>query len=381
MNRRKVLVVAGEPSGDLHASRLVRALRDKAPDLEVLGVGGPRMREAGTTMVVSLEHMGVMGFTEVISKLHSFIGLMWKLKKLMKHERPQLLIAVDFPGFNLRLCRYAKRLGIPVMYYIAPQVWAWGQGRVKFMASNIDRIAVVFPFEVDFFRGHGLEVEFVGHPLLESVRVEGEKAEVRRRLGLSSELPVVALLPGSRRQEVRRLLPSMLAAGVKLSEKRSVELAVCAADGALSSEIKKMIAKLDLPVRVLEGRSSELLYVSSAAVIASGSATLEAAILGTPMVIVYRVSPLSWAIARRLVAIDTIGLVNIVAGKKIVSEYLQNDIDPSRISEELGELVFDEEKRRELIASLALVESSLGRPGASQRAAALALSMLPAVGS
>jgi len=369
--------MAGEASGDLHASRLVRALKESAPDVEVLGMGGPRMREAGTTMVASPEHLGVMGFTEVFSKLPSFLSLMWKVKKVMEREQPQLVIAIDFPGFNLRLCKHAKRLGISVMYYIAPQVWAWGQRRVKFMASFVDKVAVVFPFEVDFYREHGLDVEFVGHPLLESVRVDGDKTELRRTLGFSTDFPVVALLPGSRMQEVRRLLPGMLTAATLLSERRRVELAVGAADNALLSEIEKIRARFDVPVRVLEGRSSELLYVSSAALIASGSATLEAAIVGTPMIIVYRVSPLSWAIARRLVAIDSIGLVNIVAGKKIVSEYLQNDIDPVKISDELSELVFNEHKRRELIAELDSVESSLGRPGASKRAAVLALSMLP----
>jgi lipid-A-disaccharide synthase len=377
--RRKILIMAGEASGDLHASRLVRALKDAAPDVEVLGMGGSRMREAGTRMVASPEHLGVMGFTEVLSKLPYFLRLMWKVRTAMERERPQLVIAVDFPGFNLRMCKYAKRLGIPVMYYIAPQVWAWGQGRVKFMESYVDKIAVVFPFEVDFYGEHGVAAEFVGHPLLESVCIKGDKSELKAKLGFSSELPVLALLPGSRMQEVRRLLPGMLEAARLLSAKNRVEVAIGAADEALAEEIRAIGARTDVPARVLEGRSTELLHVSSAAIVASGSATLEAAIVGTPMIIVYRVSPVSWAIARRLVAIDSIGLVNIVAGKKIVSEYLQNDIDPAKISEELSELIFDEQRRRELIANLDLVESSLGRPGASKRAATLALSMLPEV--
>ncbi len=375
--RRKVLIMAGEASGDLHASKLVQALREIAPDVEVLGMGGSRMREAGIRMVASLEHLGVMGFTEVVSKLPSFLGLMWKMRRVMEQERPQLVIAVDFPGFNLRMCKHAKQLGLSVMYYIAPQLWAWGRRRLKLMESYVDKIAVVFPFEVDFYRRHGLDAEFVGHPLLESVRIEKERSELKRELGLSIERPVVALLPGSRMQEVRRLLPGMLEAAGLLSRKSGVDVAVGAVDGALAEEIRKRTAAAGPAVHVLEGKSSELLYVSDAAVVASGSATLEAAITGTPMIIVYRVSPLSWAIARRVVEIDTIGLVNIVAGKKIVSEYLQNDIDPVKISDELSELLFDEQRRRELIAELNLVEDSLGRPGASRRAASLALSMLP----
>lgn len=328
-------------------------------------------------MVASLEGLGVMGFTEILTKLPAFYGLMQNLRKVMQRERPQLVIAIDFPGFNLRLCKEAKRLGIPVLYYIAPQIWAWGRNRINLMARVVDKVAVVFPFESEIYQKRGLDVSFVGHPLLESVVVSGEKSFVREKLGLSADLPLVTLLPGSRIHEVRRLLPGMLMSALLLAQRRRVELAVGAASSVPESEFERITRRFCLPVRVLRGISSELLYVSNAAIVASGSATLEAAIVGTPMVIVYRVSPLSWFIARKLVALDYIGMVNIVAGKKIVSEYLQNDIEPHKISDELDELIFNEQKRSQVMAGLAAVKESLGSPGASGRVASIALGMLP----
>ncbi len=390
----KLLIVAGDPSGDLHASRLVSAIRARAPEARVLAAGGPRMREAGAEMVASLDGLGVMGFAEVLSKLPQFLFLMRRMKRILQQEQPQLVIAVDFPGFNLRLCREAKGAGARVMYYIAPQAWAWGRGRLKLMASVIDRLAVVFPFEVAFFRAAGIDTEFVGHPLLESVGVKEDKAAVRRRLGIAPESRVVALLPGSRLQEVRRLLPSMLEVGRLLRSEYGVEVAVGAADSVPSEAVDGAVRACSRPAglrprgtgrsgaetpfepRVFRGVTSDLLAASDAALIASGSATLEAAIVGTPMVIVYRVSPVSWAIAKRIVSIDTIGLVNIVAGEKIVSEYLQDAIDARKIAEELRELVFDDRKRSDVSSRLARVRSSLGEPGASAKAASMALGMV-----
>lgn len=345
-------------------------------------------------MVAALDGLGVMGFAEVVSKLPQFASLMRHMKHLLQREQPQLVIAVDFPGFNLRLCKEAKRVGCRVMYYIAPQAWAWGRGRLKLMASVIDRLVVVFPFEVGFFRGAGIHTEFVGHPLLESVEVNDERAAVRARLGIDPESRLVALLPGSRLQEVRRLLPPMLQAASILRERWNVEAAIAAADSIPVEEIERAVRAgsrsggpkaagsggrtggLPGVPRVFRGVTSELLGVADAAVVASGSATLEAAIVGTPMVVVYRVSPLSWAIAKRIVSIDTIGLVNIVAGKKVVSEYLQDAVDPVRISEELRQLVFDERTRSEMCAELARVREALGEPGASRRAASIALGMV-----
>jgi len=374
----KILVVAGDVSGDIHASRLIEALKSAGPQVQVFAAGGSRMRATGAAMVASLEGLNVMGFTEVLSKLPAFYRLMQQLRRFMQHQRPELVIAIDFPGFNLRLCKEAKRLGISVLYYIAPQVWAWGKNRIDLMARVVDRVAVVFPFELDIYKKRGLDASFVGHPLLESVCVTGEKGVVRRKLGLSGNVPVVALLPGSRVHEVRRLLPRMLESALFLTQQRRVELAIGAADSVPAEEFERITKRFSLPLHVLRGVSSELLSVSDAAVVASGSATLEAAIVGVPMVIVYRVSPLSWFIARRLVALDCVGMVNIVAGQKVVSEYLQNKIEPLRIAGEIEELIFDEQKRSTMIAQLAAVREALGGPGASEKVAAIALSMLPA---
>ncbi|MFH0777265.1 MAG: lipid-A-disaccharide synthase [Candidatus Eisenbacteria bacterium] len=372
----KILIVAGEASGDLHASRVIHALRRRRPDVEVFAVGGPRMSEAGATMVAGSEHFGVMGFTEVLFKLPRFVALMWKMKVFIERHQPQLVIAVDFPGFNLRLSRLAKGMGVPVLYYIAPQVWAWGRSRLPAMSSIVDKVAVVFPFEVELFRAHGIDVEFVGHPLLESLPMTEEKEEVRRGLGLSGSAPLLALLPGSRAQEVERLLPSMLEAARLLAGSRRVQIAVSAAETLPRTLFVEVLGRQPMPVHLVEGQGARLLYVSDAALVASGSATLEAAVLGTPLVIVYRVSPVSWFIAKRLVKLDSIGLVNIVAGKRIVSEYLQGAIDPVRISAELGELIFDSERRNRIIGELRAVAGSLGTPGASERVAASALAML-----
>ncbi|MCX5800686.1 MAG: lipid-A-disaccharide synthase [Candidatus Eisenbacteria bacterium] len=377
MRESKILIVAGDVSGDLHASRLIQALRKAAPNVRVFAAGGPMMRAAGANMVASLEGLSVMGFTEVLSKLPAFYSLMQQLKRFMQHEQPQLVIAIDFPGFNLRLCKEAKKLGISVLYYIAPQIWAWGKNRINLMAKVVDKVAVVFPFELDIYRKRGLDASFVGHPLLEAVSVGGDKGVVRRRLGLPTGLPLVALLPGSRIHEVRRLLPRMLESADLLAQRTRITLAVGAASSVPGSEFERMTRGFRLPVRVLRGVTSELLYVSDVAVVASGSATLEAAIVGTPMVILYGVSPVSWFIARKLVALDYVGMVNIVAGRKIVSEYLQNEIEPGKISTELHELIFNERKRSDLIARLASVRDSLGGSGASEKVAAIALGMLP----
>lgn len=377
MKESRILIVTGDVSGDLHGSNLIKAIRETAPHVHVFAAGGPMMRSAGADMIASLENLGVMGFTEVLTRLPAFYRLMQKLKRFMQDEQPKLVIAIDFPGFNLRLCGEAKKLGIPVLYYIAPQIWAWGRKRINLMARVVNRVAVVFPFEPVIYRERGIDASFVGHPLLESISVKGEKSAAKEKLGLSGEGSLVALLPGSRLHEVRRLLPGMLEAALILSRRKSVRVAVSAATSVPMVEFEKITKRFSLPVSILRGVNSELLYVSDAAIVASGTATLEAAIIGTPMVIVYRVSPLSWFIARRIVAVDYVGMVNIVAGRKIASEYLQNEIKPRKISEELEELIFNSQERAKIIESLAEVKTALGSPGASKRVAAIALSMLP----
>jgi len=334
------------------------------------------MSATGAQAVASFENMGVMGFTEVLSRLPAFYQLMKKLKQFMQCQQPQLLITIDFPGFNLRLCGEARKLGIPVLYYITPQIWAWGKNRINLMARSVNKVAVVFPFEPEIYRQRGIEVSFVGHPLLESVRVSGEKGAVKEKLGLPGDLPVLALLPGSRVHEVRRLLPDMLKTALILAQRRKIAVAVSAAPSVPEEEFDRITARFSLPVSILRGVNSELLYSSNAAIVASGSATLEAAILGTPMVIVYRVSPLSWFIAGRIVSIDHVGMVNIVAGRKIVPEYLQGGIAPERISVELEEMIFDEERRKVIVSNLAGVKAALGSPGASKKVAAIALGMV-----
>ncbi len=367
-----IAIIAGEPSGDLIGGLFVRAVKEKDPSASFFGIGGVRMREAGVELLHTTQEMAFLGFAEVLKHLPFVSRVLNEVEALLRERKPGLLVLIDYPGFNLRLAERAKRLGIPVMYYISPQVWAWGKGRVKKMRRLVDKMVVAFPFELAIYEKEGIPVEFVGHPLLEVVKSRLSRQEFCSQAGLSPEKPILGLLPGSRRQEVEKILPVMVEAARVIKEKKpDVQPVVGMAEGL---DDRDFCSARDLP-RV-KGLTYGLMAASDLVLVASGSATLETGILGTPMVVIYKTSFLSYQIAKKVVTIPDIALINVVAGKRLVPEFVQGQARPSKVAEAALELLGDSSKRGEIKQELKRAVSSLGGPGASAKAAGIALSML-----
>jgi len=369
---KSVFIVSGEESGDLHGSSLIKALKELVPGLEVGGMGGRRMREAGQVGLDSSE-LSVVGIVEVIEKSPGILKAFRGLKKRLKEARPDAVVLIDFPDFNLRLAREAKKLGIPVVYYISPQVWAWRKGRIKKIARLVDKMLVVFPFEVDLYRKEGVDVEYVGHPLSDVVECPLSKDEARKAVGVGADSIVVSLLPGSRTAEVRRHLPVMLEAAVLMEKgiNASVDFLLPAAHSIDDTLLAGLIGDSRLGVKVLRERLYTALRASDAAVVASGTATLETALVGTPMVIIYRMSQVSYAIGRALVGVSHIGLPNIVAGREVVKELIQNDATPEKVCAGILEIIKDSGKKDDIINGLKEIKDRLGSRAASRAARAV----------
>ena len=365
MGRRTVLILTGEPSGDRAGGALARELILQDPDLTVRAVGGNELRAAGAEIVEDIQRLGAMGFLEVLRQVPRLRALEARLDDLLRNDPPDVVVPIDYPGFNLRVARRAKEAGVPVVYYIGPQVWAWGAGRVPKIANAVDRMLVVFPFEVDIYRNAGLRVDFVGHPLLDGLEDAPGRDDARRRLELPRDAPVLGLLPGSRVQEVRRILPVMEAAAAHAREGRP-ELRVVASRAA-------GVAREEYPpdLRLHDGPASEIIRASDFLLVTSGTATLETALLGAPLAVIYRTSPLTFWIGKRLVKIPRISLVNIVAGEDLVAEFIQEEARPDRIGEHVREMLDDPDRRSRLSASLRELREQLGRPGVAGRAAEL----------
>ncbi len=367
-----VLIVAGEASGDLHASKLVSELVAACGEVRVFGVGGDRMRDAGVEILHHSDEFAVTGLVEVVAHIPRLRRAMGGLVNEARARDARLAVLVDYPGFNLLLARRLKAVGIPVFYYISPQVWAWGERRVRAIARDVDRMAVILPFEEGFYRERGVAVDFVGHPLLE----EPALAEPGPPKTLSGGPPIVGILPGSRPNELERHLPVMLEAADLLHERipgARFRLAL-AGDAGLAGAVTAGIG--DHIEIAPPGSAYEIMRGSTALIVSSGTATIEAACFGTPMVIVYRMQPVSFAVGRRLVRIPDIGLVNVVAGERVVPELVQGDATAARIAHEVAALLEDGERYASLSARLVAVWKTLGEPGASARAARIAASML-----
>ena len=383
MNRpvrnRKILIIAGEASGDLHGSNLVKAMREIDPEIRFYGIGGEKMKEAGVDLVARSSDMAVVGLTEVVSRLPSILKVFFSLRKSLGESPPDLLIPIDYPDFNFPLASAAKKRGVRVFYYISPQVWAWRKGRIGKMKKIVDRMAVIFPFEKDFYAREGMEVAFVGHPLLDTVQIKSPKEEVLKSLNMEAGrgCRTIGILPGSRESEVRRILPDMLETARILNQKLSpVQFLLPVAD-TLSEEFIRNIAGVFPPRLVLvKDHIYEAIGAMDIAMVASGTATLETALLGTPMIIIYRVSPLTYAVGRMLVDVDHIGIVNIIAGKTIVPEFIQSGVIPMKMADVITQILSDEKRYSEMKKDLAKVREKLGQPGASRRAAALAYELM-----
>jgi lipid-A-disaccharide synthase len=374
---KKILIIAGEASGDLHGSNLVKALREQDPSLDVYGVGSRNMREAGVRMLADASSISVVGATEVLTHIGAIYGVYAKLKRFLRDEHPDLLILIDFPDFNIMTGKAARKLGIPVLYYISPQVWAWRKGRINTIAKLVRSILVVFPFEVDLYRPTGVDVRFVGHPLADVVASKYTREEARSQLGLAQDRPTVALIPGSRNKEIMNLLPDMLRAARIIRERfPEVQFVLPVAPTLEQDFVKRFVDEGGIPVTVIDGRVYDVLRASDAAMVTSGTATLETGLMAIPMVIVYRVSRLSYLIGRMIVKVDHIGLVNIVAGRTVVPELVQDDVTPERIAGAIEEVLADPAKRKKVEDDLRQVRVLLGEGGASQRAAAVVRELL-----
>jgi lipid-A-disaccharide synthase len=369
------MMLVGDPSGDIHASHVVNALKAERPDVEIFGVGGPRMADAGFVSLVPIERMAVMGFFEVLKHLRFFTQLNRRLMEEIERRKPQVIVLVDYPGFNIRFAQRIRRRFPPddpyqpkLLYYISPQVWAWKPGRIKTLTQVLDYMAVVFPFEIDVYREAGLPVEFVGHPLLDLPPPRSKDA-LFERAGLADNDIPVALLPGSRMQEVEGHLPVFIKAFKELQEVHPELFAVVAASDNIPASAYEMHTSGHERVIVLRDWTREIMAHCQAVCVVSGTATVETAMFGAPSVIVYRANPLTYWIAKRVVQVPFIGMVNILAGHRIVQELLQKQVTPENVSKELEMLLFNEEYRQDMIGRLGKIRELLGQPGSGQRVA------------
>jgi lipid-A-disaccharide synthase len=365
--RKKILIVAGEASGDLHGANLVRALQGRNPDLAFFGVGSRNLRAAGVEILADSSEITAMGITEALAKLRQGRRVFRKILDRAEASPPDLAVLIDSPGFR-------------VMYYIAPQVWAWGQGRIKKISERIDRLVSILPFEKEFFSQFGIPVDFVGHPLLDLARESRSPEESRLVFGIKPGEKVIALLPGSRPGEIARLLPEILGAARNLSRQRpGLRFLLPVASSLNPQAIVESVQARGLgdAVSVLPGEEIyNALGIAELALVASGTATLEAALIGCPMIILYRVSRLSYGMGRMLVKVKHIGLVNLMAGREVVPELLQGEARAERITREVERFLDNQELKNQVKSDLGRIRASLGNPGAAGRAAQIALEML-----
>ncbi len=375
---RTILISAGEASGDLHAAQLARRLRAADPHVRLIGMGGSEMERAGVEIAVPMRRLSVVGLTEVLTRLPKIWSCYQTFRGLFRTEKPSLFIAVDYPGFNLRLAALARKHDVPVLYYIGPQIWAWWRGRIRTIQRCVDRLAVIFPFEETLYREGGVDAAFVGHPVVEELEeVAADPALLPE--ALRGDRPVVALLPGSRKAEVSRILPALVDIADALQRARpDVVFALGVADTILPSLIDPYLRPRagGAEIHVVRGATYALMRHARAAVIASGTATLEAAYWGCPMVIVYRVSRITWEFARRVVTLPYIGLPNFVLGRAAIPECLQAELTPSVVVPQVLPLLEDTPARTAMLADLAEVRRALGGAGASTKTAELAFDLL-----
>lgn len=374
----RLMVAVGEPSGDLHAAHLLEQLNQRTPHFECYGMGGERMRAQGFDALVKSEEMAVMGLVEIVRHFPRLYGVLRKMRKLLQQRRPDLLILVDYPGFNLLLAKTAKRLGVPVLYYISPKIWVWRESRIHKIAARVDRMALIFPFEKTYYQRVGLSATYVGHPLVEQVNCELTPQQARATLGLDSGLTTVGLFPGSRRGEVAALLPELLESARQIHQQHPEVQFLLSQAPELPNVLFDEVRGEALPIHQVRGEAHAAIRACDAVVTASGTVTLEMALLNTPMVVIYRMAPLSYAILSRLIKTQWISLVNIVAEKTVVPELLQQQASAPVIVERLLPLLEQSPERERMMSGLQQVRASLGEGGSASRLADLVEEMVAA---
>lgn len=375
ISRPHLMIVTGEASGDLHGAHLVRALHEQQPGLEICGVGGRYLQAEGIRLLSSSDELAVVGVSEVLKKLKTVLRVYKKLTRYLREQRPDLLILVDYPEFNLRLARVAHKLGIPIVYYISPQVWAWRSNRVNLIRRLVTKMIVIFPFEQAFYTSHGVAVEWVGHPLIESVYSSQTKEEFCQQHELKPAAPIVGLLPGSRESEVERLLPVMLEAAQRIQAQLPEAQFVLPLASSLE---RSLFFQQSLPnkIRLIRQQTYEAIQAADIVVTASGTVTVETAILETPMLITYIVSPLTYWLGRRFIRVPFIGMVNLIAGRQVAKELIQDLVTPDAIAQEIVTVLQHPQQLTRLQAELRAVHHKLGEPGAARRAAAVIMDVL-----
>ncbi|HTY53930.1 MAG TPA: lipid-A-disaccharide synthase [Candidatus Binataceae bacterium] len=373
--KHRIMIVAGEASGDLHGAELAREIVARDPDCEIFGIAGELMRSAGVRAIYRTDEIAGMGLTELASTIRHTLSALKNLRAILKRDKPDLLILIDFPDFNMRLAKTAKAAGVPVLYYIAPQVWAWRRGRIRKLIERTDKIAVVLPFEAELYRAAGSRVAFVGHPLLDVI-APSPRAETLTRHGLAPDARLLAILPGSRRKEIRYLLEPMVAAARVLARAHGLIPCLALAQTLTVADLERE-GRVPLDgMRIIENDTYSIVAASEAALVASGTATLETALIGRPMVIAYKVSQLTWTAARLLVrGVNFAGMPNILAGREIVPELIQSQVTVANVVR-AAERVLSEPYRSETVAALGELKSRLGTPGAAARVAQMALEMI-----
>ena len=377
MTKKQILISAGEASSDMYAARLVTALRARVgADVRFFGMGGPRMAEAGVELIANYHEVAVVGIAEVLHKIPTVIGVQNRLKREAKRRNAALAILVDSPGTHLGVARRMKQIGVPVGYFIGPQIWAWRAGRVRIVKRRVNRMVVIFPFEEKIYRDASVPVNFVGHPLVDVVRSSLTRAEFAALHKLDANKPIVTILPGSRPNEVRQNYGRILGGCERLKGNNGDIQFVLAVAPNLSTDFFSAYADSGVVIKQVTGATYDALAAADCAIVASGTATIEAALLGTPMVVIYRVSPISAFILRRMIRTPFFGMVNLIAGKYVVRELIQEDFTPEAVESEVRRLLDASFARDEMKANLAEVRAKLGPGGAIERAADIFAQML-----
>jgi lipid-A-disaccharide synthase len=370
----KIMMVTGEASGDLHGASVAKELKTLQPEVHIFGVGGQAMIEAGVEIICDIKELGVVGFIEVVKKYPHIKSIFNQVVNALKKERPDVLVVIDYADFNMRLARVAKDLGIKVVYYIAPSAWAWRRGRAKKIAESVERVASIFPFEADVYKEEGANVTFVGHPLLDIVKPAMKREQAYVHFGAEVNHPIITLMPGSRKQEIENLLPDMLKAVEILKQAHpAIQCYLPLASTIACDTIEALLKQHNVNVQITQGHTYDLMGISTFVIAASGTATLEAALMGAPTIIVYRLAPFTWILGKWLVKIPYVGLPNIVAGKRIIPELLQYDVEANKIANIANEWLDHPDNLNMIREDLRIMKTKLGEPGAVRRVAEVVL--------